>query len=221
MNRPLRCAASIFVIGVVPLLFANFVGVQLAGNSYVHRFARFWGREHDVLALADSGRERPGVWMHGWPLTLVIRNGEHYTSFYSGPRHNYSDVAVAHTSQPSQGTSRWPFDGAMWFRCWESPSVGLANPLVVNACAWVLLLVGSGFAAERSRFVRTGRMQVSLRTVVLGVTVAGVYFAAFANGFFPWEHVVLLPLLVSALLGYASRLGGIALRCNSRVASFH
>jgi hypothetical protein len=75
--------------------------------------------------------------------------------------------------------------------------------VVIAGISWILLIAGSVLAARRSRFVLTGRPQVSLWTFFVASTFIAGYFILYRNPLdYGWEHAAALPVLISAFLGY-------------------
>ncbi|MEX2173570.1 MAG: hypothetical protein WD872_04355 [Pirellulaceae bacterium] len=85
---------------------------------------------------------------------------------------------------------------------------------------WTVLLVGTAAAARRSRFVVTGKPQVSLQTLLVGVTFLAAYLAIYPRPHeVGWERAALLPVLVSATIGYTALIREAWLRRRSRGAT--
>jgi hypothetical protein len=203
MNRSLRWMMSVVALGVVPLALANVIGFREGYQVYTTTFdfeSKTWQKH-------DRGL-RTRYWHHGWPRAYLSRLGElpwRKTALRPGDARakwmSYHDPLEPKPIEMAPPSSCWPFDGAqrVWRHLW------LLH--FCNVVVWAALLFGTGLAAARSRFVQTGRPQLALSTYLLCITSLAGYVGAYANRLVSgWEQGLLLPLLVSAFLGYASLL---------------
>lgn len=192
----IRWTISFLIVGVLPLTLINVMGVHYDGNGDHHVYTVVWDVEKGTYRRVSDWGERPRNWTHGWPLSHLLRTGERPIA-----------RAARRYWQPTDppelppATSRWPFDEAprFWARSWLRE--------LFNVCVWSVLLIGTGLAAARSRFVETGKLQFGLATYLVAVSFFAAYLGAYANGLVTgWERVILLPVLTSATVGYASLL---------------
>jgi hypothetical protein len=71
---------------------------------------------------------------------------------------------------------------------------------IIVGVVWGLLLFGAGVACAHSRFVRVGKPQVSLRTILFAMGAACLLLA---EGLNRWPQLFALPVLTAAMLGYS------------------
>lgn len=213
MMRRIRCLLSVLIIGVLPLVFINVVGIPK-------------GQSHSSVpitpppALSFSfAAQPPERWDHGWPIVVLRRSGMIHEWgkvrwFPWEPRPPMQAMYYDRSRPPVarfllRPTTRWPFDDAPRF--WRRGA--LLGGLFVNACVWCFILVGTAMAAARSRFVETGRLQLRLVTCFVAVTFLAGYLGAYTNGFVnSWEQIVLIPSFASSFLGYITLVSALRIR---------
>src|SRR4051794_11743735 len=67
---------AVFIAGVAPLGVGNIIGVD-DDRSDRRVFTTVWDFEEGRSYTIDwNMRYPPPVWKHGWPLALLLRNGE-------------------------------------------------------------------------------------------------------------------------------------------------
>lgn len=202
MIRRIRCTLSILIIGVLPLVFINVVGIPVG-----HSYSSVPITPPPAFSFSFASQP-PEHWRHGWPVVVLGRSGMIHEWgrvrwFPWEPRPPMQAMYYDRSRPPVarfllRPTTRWPFDDAPRFWC-----IYFWGRVLVNACVWCFILVGTARAASRSRFVETGKLQFRLVTYFVAVTFFAGYLSAYANGLMnSWERIVLIPPLMSACLGY-------------------
>lgn len=168
----------------------------------------------DLSKLQGSKNLAPMIeldrWSHGWPLAMLWRGSgiqvpyklqslpgkprPSWRPFYNGS----NNASLIWEYQVD--SSRWPFDPAPRFWLYHS-----SMRLIVNLCSWTILMFGIIQAASESTFVQKGIIQFRLHDLLVSMTCVGLYASAYVYGFVhDWSRVLLLPLLITAVMGYVS-----------------
>lgn len=128
-------------------------------------------------------------WGHGWPMTLCWRSGV----LHPFPHLQYSGPPLP----PFPRSSHLPFDKA--HALWRAQPAKIA----INVLACVMLLVTGGIACRNSRWVVSGKPQLSLATLLVFLTVASIYLAVLPKARVTDAAVSLIPVpaIVAGILG--------------------
>lgn len=171
----IRLWTALILIELIPLILANVAGVHPSPQNH------------------DSDNN----WGHGWPLKICWRGGILYPEPYRmgwGGRYYFPDERPPRYPD----SSRLPIDKA--YAIWRADPGRIAFNLV--ACG--ALLMTGGIACGRSRWVLTGKPQLSLATLFVILTVVAIYLATIPKSSVIDAAVSLLPVpaIVAGILSF-------------------
>jgi hypothetical protein len=172
-----RWTVSFFACGILSLTLANLAGRDASSSSW-------------------------DMWVHGWPFGLCYRIGLYHPPTVPPGWHGalncqwppdtkHQKYRNGKPTQPAP-TSWWDFYRGD--RRWRIQPVGW----IIVVGVWAVLLLAAGIACAQSRYVRMGKPQVSLQTILVAMGAAGFLLI---GGGRQWPQLFAVPVITAAFVG--------------------